>query len=86
MFIIETPISQVPQNLIAEKITFIHPESQSFSPSILMEKYHKEMKDEEKYAIAKHIPLHMDKNHERNLVKYFFGNFMEVEHSISAIK
>ena len=86
MFIIETPISQVPKERIEEKILFIHPESDQFTPSILMDKYHKNIDDEEKHALAKQIPHHIGRDSQKNLVKYFFNEFMDVEHSISVIK
>lgn len=62
MFIIETPISQVPPDRIAGQINYIHVESDSFSPSILLEKYHQEMGDEDKYTLGKNIPQHFDKD------------------------
>ena len=86
IFLIETPISQVPRSRVSENILQIHIESEHFSPSVLMQKYHKDMPEEEKTSIGKAIPPYFDKSHEKNLVKYFFNDFMSVEHSISAIK
>ncbi len=61
-------------------------ESDQFNPSVLMEKYHKNLTDADKNAIAKAIPHHFGKQYEKNLVKYFFSNFIDAEHMISDIK
>jgi len=61
-------------------------ESDQFNPAILMDKYHKELKDNEKVSIAKMIPHHFGQQHQKMLVKYFFPNFMEIQRSILLIK
>lgn len=86
MFIIETPISRIPRSKIEERIKEIHFESSEFSPAVLMEKYHKSMPDTEKSAIAKAIPHHFGKESDKNLVKYFFSNFIDTEHGVAEIK
>ena len=77
IFLIETPICRIPRNKIEDSITLIHLESDKFSPSTLMEKYHKNMVEEDKLALAKVIPHHFAKESDKNLVKYFFNNFID---------
>lgn len=48
MFLIETPISRVDTGKIEERIMSIHMESPEFAPSVLIEKYHKNMSDKDK--------------------------------------
>lgn len=86
IFLIETPICRIPRNKIEDSITLIHLESDKFSPSTLMEKYHKNMPEDDKLALAKVVPHHFGKESDKNLVKYFFNNFIDSEHSISDIK
>jgi len=43
-----------------------------------MDKFHKDIDENNRHAIAKTIPHHFAKDSDKNLVKYFFSNFIEV--------